>query len=462
MDFPANLTPFSQSVLHPAIENALGRLTRELNFSSPPDSSNPIHEQGPRPFLAELTWVTWGGSAPEIGRLLGVDPPVSSRKGKPGQGMKQTQVALLDFANAYVRLRRWAEWVFASEWSQAQLLQVMEEVEPRVAEALYWVYALAVAAAGSYHHLGFLLSKKEKTPARAEAMRLGIVSGLETPDSRFLHCLALGKPVEELREAFGHLPLAPEGEIALPRVMDAPDNLLETPPVEVWNWDQGRAQKRRAEEEKRAIAQAGMLGRSGMKKAIDLTQRTLTAHAQAREGLAYVLAAARHWALAAAEEGASDGRIHHPDEIFMLEIEEIKQMMTGEWHSRAHVDSLIEARRTAHEATSATDAAHGNPLGVAGYDTEGVLVQFQSPAELSRGIPPGFMALAGNWHPGWWQVALKAEGLIDRGGHVLNWLASIARSGNLPALIGGAAYAEWGSGVRIRLDPARNRAETVD
>ncbi len=462
MNIPTKLTPFSHSILHPALASSLERLAQAFS-SHAPTLPHSFHSQAVNTFLAQATLGIWGGSEPEIGHLFGIEPPTAPRQGKPSQGMKQARVALREFPAAYARLRRWSEWVFASEWSQAQLLQVMEEIEPRVAEALNWVHRCAIVTVGSYHHLGTMLAKKEKDNAKREALRLGLVAGLETPDSRFLHALAVGKPVDELRATFGHMPLAREGEIAAPRVGDAAEHRLTNPGMEVWNWTPGRAQKRRGEAEKQALAQAGMLGRSGLRKAVEMAQQALVAHAQAREALAYVLAAARHWALAAAEEGAADGRIHHPDEIFMLEIEEIKQMMTGEWHSRAHVETLITERRAAYDAQPDDDAGHGHPLGVAGYDTEGALFLLQHPEEADQlDVPPGFMALARGWHPGWWQVVLKAEGIIDRGGNILTWMASVARSGDLPALTGGASYATWSQGVRIRLIPTQNRAEIVE
>ncbi len=462
MDIPVKLTPFSKSILLPAQESSLRRLAQQQDrIEMSLSSAEFAQPQKINAFLAESVVAIWGGSPPEVGRLLGVDPPAGASRGKSARGLKMTQQVLQEFPRVYARLHRWSEWVFSSEWSQAQLLQVMEEIEPMVAEALHWEHALAVAAVGAFDHLGALLAKKEKDRARASALRLGLVTGLETPDSRYLHALASGMEVQQLRERFGHLPFSPEGEIALPRVGEVLDVLLESPPVEMWNWDLSRAQKRRAESEKRALAQAGMLGRSGLRKAIDAAQQAFIAHAQARDGLAYVLAAARHWALAAAEEGARDGRIHHSDEIFMLEIEEIKQMMTGEWHSRGHVDSLIAERKAAYASSAAQNTGHHHPLGVAGYDSEGAFFPMTSPDALKE-APPGFIALASEWHPGWWRVILRAEGIIDAGGHVLNWAASVSRSGDLPALVGGKDYAEWDSGVKIRLDPARNRAELAN
>ena len=349
--------------------------------------------------------------------------------------------------------------MFASEWSQAQLLQVMEEIEPMAAEALSWVHALAVAAVGSYERLGALLEKKEKDPARAEALRLGLVAGLETPESLLLQALAAGAEPQTLKERFGHMPMGLEGEIAHPRLENLEDAALTDGHFEVWNWDVGQAQNRRQDAEAQALSQAGMLGRSGLRKVLELAQQTLVSHAQAMESLAFVLAAARHWAMAAASEGADDGRILDPNEIFMLEIEEIKQMMTGEWHSRAHVETLIQERRAAYDAQPADDWRHTHALGVAGYDTTGLLLPLDGPDALQPGVPAGFMAMAQGWHPGWWRVVLQAEGLIDLGGHLLSWSASVARSGNLPALTGGGAYADWPAETRVHLIPARHTAE---
>ena len=208
-----------------------------------------------------------------------------------------------------------------------------------------------------------------------------------------------------------------------------------------------------------AFGRAGFLGRPELKKMVQLTQATLVIHAKARDALAHVLAAARHWAQAAAAEGMSDGRLAHRHEIFLLEIEEIKQMMTGEWHSRDHVAPLIAQRRQAsRQPVAAANASR--PLGVAGDKTQGRLLVLHSPNATD--IPSGYIALAERWTPAWHRALMMAEGVIAPNGHLLSWIAAVARAGDLPALAGDARAADWPSGVTVTLDPARNRLEKAN
>jgi hypothetical protein len=48
--------------------------------------------------------------------------------------------------------------------------------------------------------------------------------------------------------------------------------------------------------------------------------------------LAYVWAGTRRWALAAAKEAMADRRLSAVADVFFFELEEIKEMMTGEWN----------------------------------------------------------------------------------------------------------------------------------
>lgn len=463
MDISQKLTPFSQSVLHPAAQIALRSAAVQLDASDfpifAPDLTRP---GGVNAHLARLTGAVWGGSAQAVAHLLGIGPVESVARGKVGRGMKTTQQTLRNFPQIYGRLRRWSEWVFASEWSQAQLLQVMEEIELLVAEALMWDYLAAVAAVGSYVHLGAQIAKFERDRARGYALRLGLTAGLETPDGRLMEALALGVMPEQLRETFGHMAMLPEGELARPRIGEMAETLLGASSApEPLMWDISRALGRQDEAKRNALDSAGFLGRSSLRKAIELTQASLLTHAKARDALAFVLAAARHWAQAAAAEGMSDARIQHPDEIFMLEIEEIKQMMTGEWHNRDHIASLIALRQDAYRQITPLDADEGaGPLGVAGQAVQGALLPLQTPDDASR--PSGFIALTKDWSPVWWRVLLMAGGVIAPGGDLLDWISSVARMGDLPALVGGAEFISWPLRVTIRLAPSRNQVEKVE
>ena len=68
-----------------------------------------------------------------------------------------------------------------------------------------------------------------------------------------------------------------------------------------------------------------------------------------RDGLATVVAAARYWAIGAAREAVHDGRLARVDQVFLLEREELKQMMTGEWSQADRVQSLVATRLAEQE-----------------------------------------------------------------------------------------------------------------
>jgi len=461
MELSPHLTPLNKSILYPAIQSALRKLAREIgappsfggNIASPESSGRTA------PYLAAATLFLWGSSPAAIEHLLATDMPKMTQKGKAARGLKFSQRLIETFPPVHGRLRRWAENVMVEEWHQANLLQVMEEVEPMMAEVVAWETLLSVAAVGAYAHLGELLGKEEKDKINAEKLRLSLVGGLETPDSRLLASLMTGKPAEKVRKDFWHMSTSSSLEISSPRIgeLSAEDLFGAPSPIEPRAWDVSGAQALRKEAQARALRQAGFLQRSKLKKAIDLTQTLLITHAQAREALAFALAATRRWAQAAAEEGAQDGRILDPDEIFMLEIEEIKQMMTGEWHERADVEPLIVQRKNERKRHTPRQTT-SKPLGVAGPVAHGALRHLQSPDQLVDASGP-LIVRAYNFSPRWWRVMLQADGVIAEEGDLLSWIASVARSGNLPTLVAGESYAAWDDQSQIQLSPARHQAE---
>ncbi|MCB0088938.1 MAG: hypothetical protein KDE54_13580, partial [Caldilineaceae bacterium] len=73
---------------------------------------------------------------------------------------------------------------------------------------------------------------------------------------------------------------------------------------------------------------------------------------RALHAFSYIQAGTRTWALAAAKEAMSDGRLTSPEEVFYFELEEIKQMMTGEWNvsSTAEIQATTAERKAQYQA----------------------------------------------------------------------------------------------------------------
>jgi hypothetical protein len=72
----------------------------------------------------------------------------------------------------------------------------------------------------------------------------------------------------------------------------------------------------------------------------------------ALNSLAYIWAGTRSWALAAAREAMVDKRLHSTDEVFLFDLEEIKQLMTGEWNvsSLDEIRAATDKRRLEHSS----------------------------------------------------------------------------------------------------------------
>jgi hypothetical protein len=64
------------------------------------------------------------------------------------------------------------------------------------------------------------------------------------------------------------------------------------------------------------------------------------------DSLTMVLAAAQRWASAAARETMAAGLITRPGDVLYLELEELKQVATGEWHAgdQAEVQAAVAGR----------------------------------------------------------------------------------------------------------------------
>ena len=79
-------------------------------------------------------------------------------------------------------------------------------------------------------------------------------------------------------------------------------------------------------------------------------RQLLWLQSQAVHAFAYILAGTRRWALAAAKEAQGDQRLIQADDVFFFQLEEVKQMMTGEWNisSRQTIRNTCAERKAAY------------------------------------------------------------------------------------------------------------------
>ena len=447
MIIPQNLTPLSKSFLHSTLDISLRRAATQLQLAD----LTPAHDLNT--CWAAMTNALWGTAPEEIGHLLAVQAPANVAPGKSSRGLKIGQQVLPHFAAAYQRVQDWHNAVATAEWSQAQLLQVMEEVEPQTIDVLTWLHITAVMAVGSYAYVGELIAKFEKDATRARALRLGLCAGLPTPEAALLQTLKDEATSQTLQKSFGHLPLQNSFELAQPRLQESPTAWLQASAPAPGAWQPVRARTRRKSATAEARSRTRFLARSALQKGITLLQEALLAHAQARDALHFAMATTRLWAHAAAAEGLSDGRLLHLEEIFWLEIEEIKQLMTGEWANRERIAPLL-AQRKAEPAPqpASTPSRHPQALGVAGAVVSAGLYTATAPDAILPTTP--FVAQAATWHPQWWRIFLGAQGILEQQGNLLSWGASAARAGDLAAIVNSAQGAEKQT---MTLKPAQNQ-----
>lgn len=297
---------------------------------------------------------------------------------------------------------QWWQRVQAMQWRQATILQVMEEIEPQ-AEAVLTVRDFLVTGLGAErrqltrwlaewlpasrdamfdelfagldgregwtqyrHDLQALTETARQDPAAADYLSQHARDpGAQSPNPPIPQSLPTG-PFRQAFDAFvaayprwADQPL----ETASPRWAEAPDALLArlaarlAEPAETPLASPAAAQQRRAEAGAAIAAQIDAKQRRQFEPVFAQLQQIVALLPASREALVTVMAAARRWALGAAQEAVNDGRLAAAADVFLLELEELKQLMTGEWHSPEQVLPVVERRRAEQAAWAALEPA---------------------------------------------------------------------------------------------------------
>jgi phosphohistidine swiveling domain-containing protein len=169
----------------------------------------------------------------------------------------------------------------------------------------------------------------------------------------------------------------------------------------------------------------------------------------ALNSLAYIWAGTRRWALAAAREAMVDKRLHSPEEAFLFELEEIKQLMTGEWNvsSLDEIRALTATRQKEQEALQHTVApallvgdeeaqATVPGLPVVAGKTKGPLRHWQSTHNLQHATPAsGVIAASEYLDSGFALVLPLASAFVAESGTPCDPFAAAAHQWQRPVVV---------------------------
>ncbi len=371
-------TPFAWTLLRPSAEAALrgayGELGASLAAISGPfwrSDDGVVHLNAALVAQADqaLAGAAW------LGRVQPPAPGGLLARLQTGSIVKrcQARIAALpgDAQALQARLARWLTSVQGLGWAQADLLQVMEELEPHAFAALqaYFLARMGLNAA----HAQLQAQLADWAPDCSPDVLASLYLGVDDLPSVIA--------AETVNDAAGLPPGDPERAAILARCSHRGPGEMR-PDARRWGealellahlagqggagwqagWQAGGRAGGRAESaaDRRRAALANVRGRldSGRFRQVeDLLQQVhliLRAADVAWDALAMVMAAAQRWTAAAADEAMAAGLIARPVDVLYLELEELKQVATGEWHAgrSAGVAESVEERKRAPAAVA--------------------------------------------------------------------------------------------------------------
>lgn len=388
---PGILTPFSFSVLAEVMRRSWYNYYGRLGFEAYP-GRRLLRQHNGRAYLnlslsaqleaeeasVEPLTLWLNGQARQI--VAWQKPGILSAL-KSGRKQKRIEALLADLAKEFTtidsRARAWYAKTQEIRWTQAEILQVMEEIERVGADSLMLFFAARHNLMLLYNRLFQLVAKSapnstawpqtvallsQPTPLR----ELEITNQIEDLAARLRQLWAEAPSVAdsfppaqaaEWREAlpdgelksdlayffeqYGHRGSL-EGELAHPRWQESPTPVLQA--IQLCAQKQLESSSHLEEGANSANGLPGI----DQKQLMQWRRQAASLHELQSRSLgafSYIQAGTRSWALAAAKEAMNDGRLTAIEQVFLFELEEIKEMMTGEWN----ISSRDEIHSTAAE-----------------------------------------------------------------------------------------------------------------
>lgn len=464
--FPGIASPFAWTFFRDPAEAALRRVLTELGATALPAHALWQRAADGRVYVAS-TVLAEAGAATHGAAWLGLHRPAAptgplARLQAAGairraHGRVTAVAAGVDAEHG--RLAQWLAWVHDLPWTQADLLHVMEELEPRATGALHIYFTLRAGLAAAQAALRDHLD--DAAPDDAARLHGALCAGTEgLPTVEAAHALiaaAHTQPADPGRRQalnrFGHRgPGEMRPDAARWREHTGLlDSLAALTPLRT---PETIAAQRRAAE---AEAEGKLRGRGRpFTEALRRARGLAGAADLAWDGLVMVMAVAQRWVQVAAAEALAAQLINRLEDVFFLELEELKQIATGEWHSgdADQVRAEVAGRRAALEAVTFAQAAD-RLTSVSPGQAQGPAYLGTPPAALP---PPAAIWLAESTDPGCAPFWLGAGALVTAAADAWSPGLVAARALGLPAVGGGrAALAHARPGQRVTVDGAAAR-----
>ena len=371
---PTVLTPFSYSVLADMAGRAWFLHYDRLGFEPMPRARVLRSHQGCPYANATL-------SAQREAEAAGVAPPILLLDGKPFPLAKVEKAGFLAGIKAGMNERKidkvlrayadevqvaadmaqtWLARVRAMRWSQAEILQIMEEIEPFAAAPFAILLAVRQNVDALFNRIALLLADKMPAPeavALLDAALAGVSHPVEDEIARRLREMAaqatpiahawlagagadwqrtcpdpaLADALRSFLDRFGHRSAA-IAEVSTPRWEEDPTPILR---ALAHSAAQPAAASPGSPAAPDPLASLAPGDRKQAAQALGDLRRLLPLQSRALDAVACMFAGARRWALAASHEAMGDRRILREEDVFFFELEEVKQLMTGEWNVRS-------------------------------------------------------------------------------------------------------------------------------
>ncbi|RIK33436.1 MAG: hypothetical protein DCC55_34935 [Chloroflexi bacterium] len=421
------LTPFSYHLLAEIAGRAWYQYYDRLGFDPMPRARVLRQHQG-RPYLNLTISAQRDAESAAIEPLtlhLDGQPFAICKWEKPGLiaglkfGLAQNRVESLlkslatEIDTITQQAKAWYAKVGELRWTQAEVLQIMEEIE-NVGAPSFLVFLAARhnldllynrlirLAAGSTDLVAALALIDQALGDEGEEIewtiqgRLVQLSQAAGADGAVRDWLLAGKygdwqdvlahrallgDLHTFLAQFGHRTLQ-EGEVCHPRWADDPTALFAIL-AKLVSGQVALAARRAATPQ--PLLDASEPNRR--KEAQQLVQKVALLRrlqSQALHAFAYILAGARRWALAAARDAMADQRLLAVDDVFFFEPEEMKEMMTGEWNvsSQSEIQATARRRESEYKRWQKAEAAE-----LLIGESEGLSRQLEIPPALIGGLP---------------------------------------------------------------------------